>query len=1075
MADNTSNNQNVPEASTDNNSTAPKLPPVKPSPLVQWGFKYHGVVLLVVCLLAAFGVYSLDEINKNEFPNFTIREGVLVAVAPGVSAEEMEERVMKPMEDFIFSYQEVNKAKTRSNAVNGMVMTFIELDNNVSDADAFWTKFNMGLPLLKDKLPSNVLATRLISNFGETSAILLTMQSKQKTYRELNGYMDKLKDELNDIPSVGTMTVYGMQNEQISVIIDPEKLSKYAVDEKTIAAMLFSQGFKTTGGNVKTPYYTSPIYVDKPVNSIREIEDLIILSLPTGPTVRLRDVADVKLEYPDPDSYITNNGDKCLLLSIEMKKGNNVVKMGEEVSTKLDEFKQTLPTDVTLFEITNQPKVVSASVWNFMQELLIAVVAVVIAIILLLPLRVALIAASTIPITIFVSLAFFYVMGFELNTVTLACLIVSLGMIVDNSVVIIDDYVELIGEGMDRKTATIRSASEFFKSIFSATLAISVTFFPFLFTLTGMFRDFLSEFPWAMLIILVGSFFMAELLVPFLQYALIKPSKAQQIQAQGGGKKKKHFSILSLLQSGYNGLIKGCFKAPWLTIIIALALTAGGIYLFMQRPMQMMPIAERNQFAVEIFLPTNTPVERSTQVADSLEAILSKDKRVVSIANFHGCSSPRFQTTYAPQVGGPNFAQFIVNTKSNQATEEVLHEYGPKYESFFPDAIIRFKQLSYSNAPYAVELKLTGSNLAELQSVSDTILSIMHHDPDLNIVRSSLDMPSMATLVKPDPIQMSRIGKTTTNIELDLALRYSGGVPVGTLWDGTHATDVVVRTTDADRAEASQLENGLIHSLAENSVPLGEIAQVMPSPQYGQISHLGGQKTIYLTAGVPFDTNAVDVTKALMKKVEKVKLPEGVTLSYGGEWENTMDVIPQIGGALAMAVVIIFFILLLHYKNVRLSIFLLLMVVFCLPGAGIGLWIEDISFSVTCTLGIISLMGILVRNVIIMIDYAEEIQITDGLSTKEAILESAQRRMRPIFLTSAAASMGVIPMVLGKSPLWMPMGAVIFWGTLITMVFILTIIPVLYWLTQNKKKKPQIQTQPDPTPQPQLQIESQPQ
>lgn len=1042
---------------TSNNTSGnkePKLPPVKPSPLVLWGYKYHSVVILVVCLLAAFGIYSLSEINKNEFPNFTIREGVLVAVCPGLSAEEMEERVMRPMEDFIFSYQEVDKSKTRSNATNGMVMTFIELDNNVSDADAFWTKFNMGLPLLKDKLPSNVLGTRLISNFGETSAILLTMQSEQKTYRELNDYMDQLKQELNGIPSVGTMTVYGMQEQQISVIIDPERLSRYSVDEKTVAAALFTEGFKTTGGNVKTPYYTSPIYVEKPANSIREIQDLIILSLPTGQIVRLRDVAEVKLEYPEPESYITNNGDKCLLLSIEMKKGNNVVKLGQEVEKKLKEFEKTLPKDVTMFEITNQPNVVNASVWNFMTELLIAIIAVVIAIILLLPLRVALIAASTIPITIFVSLAFFYVFGFELNTVTLACLIVSLGMIVDNSVVIIDDYVELLGEGMDPKTATIRSASEFFKSIFSATLAISVTFFPFLFTLTGMFRDFLLEFPWAMLTILVGSFFIAELLVPFLQYALIKPAKAQKIQAESGGK-KKHFSFLSLLQKGYNKLICWCFRFPWLTIVIAIVLTIGGIWMFIDRPMQMMPIAERNQFAVEIFLPTNTPVERSSEVADSLETILSKDSRVVSIANFHGCSSPRFQTTYAPQIGGPNFAQFIVNTVSNKATEELLHEYGPKYEAYFPDAVIRFKQLSYSNAPYAVEVKVTGDNLAQLQAVSDSILGIMHRDENLNIVRSSLDMPSMATLVKPEAVQMSRIGKSTSAIELDLALRYSSGVPVGTLWDGIHSTDIVVKTVDGDSAKPSSLSNGVLPSLGLTQVALGQIADVVPSPRYGQVTHLNGKKTIYLTAGVPFDKNAVDVTKVLKEKIDRIHLPEGVTVSYGGEWENTMNVIPQIGGALAMAVVIIFFILLMHYKNVRLSVFLLVMVIFCLPGAGIGLWIEDISFSVTCTLGIISLMGILVRNVIIMIDYAEEIQITDGLTVKEAILESAQRRMRPIFLTSAAASMGVIPMVIGKSPLWMPMGAVIFWGTLITMVFILTIIPVLYWKTQNSKTKVQ--------------------
>lgn len=1028
-----------------------KLPPVKPNALVCWGYRYHSLVILLVTLLALFGVYALQVMNKNEFPNFTIREGVLVAIMPGATAQEMEEQVMKPMEDFIFSYKEVNKKKTRSNATAGMVMTFIELDDNVNDADAFWSKFNMGIPGLKRNLPDATLGVELISNFGETSAILLTMQSSQKTYRELKGYMDRLKDGLRTIPSVGTLSVTGMLDEQISVTVNTDRLSQYAIDEKTIAGALFAQGFKTTGGNIKSSVYTSPIFVEKAANSVKEIQDLIILALPTGQTVRLGDVADVKREYPEPSNWITNNGEKCLLLSIEMKKGNNVVEMGKLVEAKLKDFEKTIPADVKLFPITNQPSVVNDSVWDFMRELLIAIIAVVIAILLLLPLRVALIAASTIPITIFVSLGLFYIFGFELNTVTLAVLIVSLGMIVDNSVVIIDDYVELLAQGMDPKSATIRSASEFFKAIFSATLAISVTFFPFLITVKGMFHDFLKDFPWAISIILVGSFFIAELLVPFLQYWLIKPDKAAA--AYGAGGKKQHFSFLSVLQKGYDVLIGWCFRHPgWLTFIVVILLVGGG-YLFMKRPMQMMPIAERNQFAVEIFLPTGTPVERTSQIADSLESILSKDNRVVSIANFHGCSSPRFQATYAPQVGGPNFAQFIVNTISNKATEEVLYEYTPKYESFFPEAVIRFKQLSFSKAANPVEVKISGENLSELQNVSDSILWIMRQDKNLKIVRSSLDMPSMGTLVKPDAVQMSRLGLTTTNVELDLALRYGSGAPVGTIWNGDYSTDVVIKSTDANESNVQKLINGYIPGIGLSSVKLGQLAAVKPLPGYGQITHLNGIKTIYIMAEILYKKNALNVTYSIQDKIKALNIPDGVTISYGGELEDTDEVLPQITGALALAIMIIFIILLFHYKNIRLTLMLLFSIIFCLPGAGIGLWIDNTDFSITCTLGIISLMGILVRNVIIMIDYAEELQITDGMSVKDAIFESARRRMRPIFLTSAAASMGVIPMVIGKSPLWMPMGVVIFWGTIITMFFILTIIPVIYWKTQKPVKK----------------------
>lgn len=1032
----------------------PSLPPVKDSGIVKWGYQYHNVVILVVCVLIAFGIYALEKMNKNEFPDFTIREGVLVAVYPGATSAEMEQRVMKKMEDYTFSFKEVKKSKTTSRATNGMVMTFVNLDDNVKDTDEFWSKFYMGIPGLKRELPSGVLGVELISNFGETSAILLTMQSKDKTYRELGDYTDLLKDRLRTLPIVGTMTVYGKQEEQISIYIDPKRLSHYAIDEKTLAASLFTQGFKTTGGDVRLDGYTSPIIVQKNDNSVEEIANMIVFSTPSGDVVRLRDVADVKREYPSPDSYITNNDEKCILLSIEMKKGHNVVELGTQVDAELEAFQQSLPEDVTVFKITDQPKVVNSSVWDFLKELLIAVIAVVIAIMLLLPFRVALIAASTIPITIFVSLGFFYAFGIELNTVTLAVLILSLGMIVDNSVVIIDEYVDLLASGMNPMQATLRSGSEFFKSIFSATLAISVTFFPFLLTMKGMFRDFLTDFPWAITIILMISLFIAELLVPFMQYRIIKPAKAAAMYEQSGG--KKHFSVLSLLQGGYDRLITICFNWPKTVLVLGVFSIATGCYILAKRPMEMMPIAERDQFAVEIFMPTGTSVERTSELADSLAAILRKDPRVVSVANFHGCSSPRFQTTYAPQVGGPNFAQFIVNTTGHEATIELLNEYTPRYRAYFPDGNVRFKQLSYSNAAYPVEVRVSGEDLGQLQSVSDSIMFIMRSMPELNLIRTSLGTPLAEAYIIPDRDKMARLGLSTMQVETNLAMRYGKGLPLATFWDGTYSSDVVLKTTTADSASYSILADELIPvSAGLGNVPLNQFADVSPRLDYGELMHRNGIRTISIPAEVERGENVMAVTDKLRARLDKFEVPDGVTLVYGGEYEDTMEILPDLLKALMLAVAIIFFILLAHYKKAGVSVLLLVSLALCIPGAGLGLAIQGVVLSLTCVLGFISLMGILVRNAIIMIDYAEELQRYDGMSVRDAIFASARRRMRPIFLTSAAASMGVIPMMIGKSPLWMPMGTVIFWGTLITMVFILTVIPVAYWKTQEIKIKNQ--------------------
>lgn len=1040
------------DSQTDRQSTPdqPLQPPRKPSPLVVMGVKYCKEIILIVCLLMAFGIYSLQVMDKNEFPSFTIREGVVAAVYPGASVTQLEEEVLKPLEDYIFSYKEVNKQKTNARVTSGMVIVFVELDDNVDNTDSFWNQFKIGMQQEKLKLPPGVLAVETLSDFGATSALLITMQSDEKTYRELGEYMDELRDMLRPIKSVGDMNVVGKQNEQISVLIDPQKLQHYALSEKTVGATLLAQGFQTTGGSLRSDEYTIPIYVERAVTSIQDVADMVVLSTPSGDIVRLGDIADIRKEYPDPDSYITNNTQKCILLSVQMKDGYNIVEMGKEVGEQLAKFKADLPESVTMFNITDQPVVVNSSVNYFLVELLIAIVAVVIVIMILLPLKVALIAAATIPVSIFISLGLFYAFGIELNTVTLACLIVSLGMIVDNSVVIIDDYVELISEGVDHHTATLRSGTEFFKAIFSATLAISVTFFPFLLTVKGMFRDFLTDFPWGMTIILFVSLMIAELLVPYLQFRLIKkPIYKLEQEAVASGKKK--FSPFVSMQKGYDKLIKLCFNWPKTTVFIGIVCVGLGGWLFMGTPLQLMPIAERNQFAVEIFMPQGTALDKTTSVADSLEKILAEDPRVVSIASFHGCSSPRFQTTYAPQVGGPDYAQFIVNTKSNQATIEVLNDYADKYEGWFPDAIIRFKQLSYSTANYPVELRFSGADYATLQQTCDSVIQVARNVPGLRNVRSSLGNPLVSATVEPDKTRASRLGLNSILMEATLGMRYSAGLPVATMWEGDYGIPVVVKTATANQSTSEDLLNEPMPVIGIGNVPLRQVADVNPEWHYGMLNHYSGVPSVSLIADVQRNVNVIDRTSALMDSVAKVNLPADVVVTRGGEWQNTMETLPEILEGLAIAVVIIFFILLLHYAQTGTALLLLFCLLLCIPGAAIGLKIQSTDLSLTCVLGLVSLMGILVRNAIVLLDYAEELR-NSGQNVKDAVYNASMRRMRPIFLTSAAATMGVLPMVLGDSALWKPMGVVIFWGTPVTMIFILTVIPVAYCMMKSRSK-----------------------
>lgn len=275
---------------------------------VEWSMHYRQIIILVVACLVAFGIYSLPQMRKNEFPDFTIRQGVVVAVAPGNTTQEMVEQVAKPLEQYIFSYKEVKKEKTFSQSRDGITYIQVQLNDDLNDKDGFWSKFKHGVSLFKAQLPQNVIAVQVMDDFGDTSALLIALESNDKTYRELNGYMDKLQDKLRRIPSVGRMTVNGMQREQISVYLDNNRLSQYGLSDQTLALTLMQKGFATSSGRLKTDGQVTPVYVSRSLNTVYDVQQQIVYSDPQGNIVRLKDVARVVREYPKPDSYITNNG-----------------------------------------------------------------------------------------------------------------------------------------------------------------------------------------------------------------------------------------------------------------------------------------------------------------------------------------------------------------------------------------------------------------------------------------------------------------------------------------------------------------------------------------------------------------------------------------------------------------------------------------------------------------------------------------------------------------------------------------------------------------------------------------------
>ena len=1021
---------------------------------LKWPLEHYPISLLIVGILFVLGIFGMWNMPKDEFPQATIRQGVVIAVYPGATSEEVEQQVARPLERYLFTFKEVKRNKTTTQSQNGMCIVMVELNDNVNNKDEVWSKIKHGLNLFKQQLPGGVLALIANDDFGNTSALLIAIESPERSYRELKGYTDQLGDRLRRIPSVANVKLFGEQKEQISLYVDRQRLQAYGIGQQMLFTQLQAQGLTTMSGSINTDRQQTPIHLEATDNSEEEIANQIVFSDPvTGKVVRVRDVAHVVREYDTSGGYIEQDGHRCILLSLEMNPGNNIVQYGKDVDKVLDEYRATeLPDDVTLTRIADQPKVVGLSVSDFLRDLLISMLIIILVMMVLFPIRSAIVAAITVPLSTFISVAVMYAAGIELNTVTLAALIVVLGMVVDNSIVVIDGYLDYLGKGYEPKRAAIDSARQYFMPMMLATLCISVIFFPLLITMKGAFHDAIEDFPWTVTINLMVSLFLAVTVIPFLEVLIIRPNKVKT----GGN------MITKWVQRTYDKVLDFTFRRPWLTICGGIVVIALSCLIIQKLKIRQFPYADRDQFAVEIFLPEGKGLADARVVADSVRHVLERDEQVKCITSFLGCSSPRFMVCYAPQMAGKNFAQLIVNTQSQDATLQLLARYQPMLSEAFPEAYVRFKRLDYLMVP-ELEYRFYGEDLDSLHVVAEKLMDHMREMPELEWVHTDYLQPYPMMNVTLDPVTSSQLGVTrsTASITINSA---TGDLRVGQIWAGDYEMPIVVKDTanlnfsDVENLgiatpltmAASQLSTLNSQLSTNTTVPLRQIAKVQPQWTESRIMHRGGERCITVTAQFAQGVYAAPVESRVAEIMENEKdLPQGVRAEVGGEIEYNSESIPQIFGGVAISMIIVFFFLLFNFKKFGITFVCIAALGLMIPGALIGLGLMDRTLGLTSVMGVITLMGMIMRNEILIFEHANDL-IKKGTPVKQAAYEAGKRRMVPIFLTTATTAVGVVPMIIAQSSFWMPVGVTIFAGGIGSLIMVVTMLPVIYWKVSTK-------------------------
>ncbi|MEO5814548.1 MAG: efflux RND transporter permease subunit [Gemmatimonadaceae bacterium] len=1022
--------------------------------LVKASLRYPQVTYFFTALVVVAGIAALLQMPRREDPKVVIRRGLVLAAFPGASAAQVEEQVTKKIEQQLFTYGEVKKEKTISTSLAGGVVVDVTLDDALPETGPFWSKVRHDMNELSFQgLPKGVLGPIVNADFGDVLAILLAVTGERYSQSELDEYLKQIETEVLRIPSVSKVKRVGEQPEKIYITGSMQRLVQFGITPLHLIGALqaqngVSEAGSFAGGNTRAQIRTTGLY-----QSEEEIRRQMVGMSNRGTPIYLGDVADVERRQADPDFFVRANGKPSLMLSLEMRDGYNIVDFGREVDAKINQVKAQLPPDVHVEYMVDQPKVVKQRISHFLVEFGMALVAVVAVTLILLPFPVAAVAATAIPITVFMTFAILRLLGIELQQVSLAALIVVLGMVVDDAIVIADNYVELLDEGVPNEEAAWRSASDLAVPVLAATVTIAAAFLPLAF-LPGSMGEFMFSLPATVAIALANSYIVAMVLTPLLCRAFIKKGLHAH-PAPGTQAAPKRRGALEYMQAAYDRIIAYAMVHKAQTMAFGVFAVVAGLGLGAIVPQLFFPPAERDEFAINVWMPEGTRLDATNAAVLEIEKALKADTNIVTYASFVGQGGPRFFFSFEPALPRPNIAQIIARTKSVEATPPIVTRLRAALPLAVPDAEIDVQRLTQGLPMWApIEVRITGPDVSTLKQLATRVSDILHKTPHSFMVRDDFREDAYALQVNVNPEIASRLGMTNTVVSNMLAGTFMG-IPVSKLWEGDRSVDMVLRLDESHRSQAEDV--GSTYMVSEYArMPLNGIAEIKPVWEGSRIVHRNGVRTI--TVG-SFADEGVLPSKLLADvrpKVAALALPQGYDIAYGGEFADQTENFGHLSVGMLVGVLLIFVILLFQFQSIKDALVVMVSIPLALFGAFAGLLITGNAFGMTAFMGLISLTGVVVRNAIILIDFIRG-RIAEGHSLEAAALEAGRRRLRPIFLTTVAAAAGLTPMILARSGLWSPLASVIAVGLIFSMIFTLVVVPVLYVLvTRNKPGQPAV-------------------
>lgn len=999
--------------------------------LAEWAIRHKQIVYFFIIAIITGGLWSYFHLGRSEDPDFTIRQAVVTAAWPGASAQQITQQVTDPLEKKLQDTKGLDYIKSFTH--DGKTVIYVNLKDSVPKEE-MQTRWHEIRNLVNDEwgsLPSGVMGPYINDRFDDVYGSIYAVTGDGFSYEEKRKYAENIRRRLTGVEDVQKVELLGVQKQEIYVEMDQNKLASFGMRPSDVFAMLQQQGAMMPAGMIHTDSRNVAIRVEGLLDTVESLKELPIH---VGErSFHLGDVASVTQMYADPEtSLMYFNGKPAVGIAVSMAPGGNNLVLGKNLEKEIEKEKSELPAGLDIEQVADQPSVVNDSIHEFTKSLLEAIVIVMAASFLSLGFWSGIVLALCIPVVVCASFIYMKWQGIDLHIVSLGTLIVSLGLLVDDAIIVIEMMQVKLEEGMDRLAAAQAAYKGCAKPMLAGTLITAAGFIPVGFA-AGQTAEYVGAFFWVIASTLLLSWVASIFVSPVLGYRFIRVK---------AGEKKSAFADRAYRL--FYKAIAWCIRFKKTVIIGTAAIFAGTVALIPFVNQEFFPDSVRPEIILDVNLPSGASIKETKEVMAGIADNLYGDNRVSSFSTYVGDSAPRFILLFDPLAPEDSHGQMILVARDSKVRDSLRDDTLAFIAEQYPDARAHARLITTGPpAEYPIMLRLSGKNVEDTAKFAKEAAALVSQYPGMKNV--SMDWPEETPVVrlKIDQDKVRKLGGDNYSISRDLYVKLSG-YKVAESYQGNQLVPISFRLEGSNAARLADLSSLPVHVGSGRYVPLGEIADISYENETSTIWRRDLHPTITIRGEAGGDKTADSVVNELYDQTLKEfreHLPDGYTLEKDGAIENSEKSVQYLAAPVPIMIFLILMILMFELDKIPLMVIAGITGPLGLIGAILSLFLTRQPMGFVSIVGMLALSGMVVRNSIILLDQIRQ-HLADGKKPYDAVIESAALRFRPIMLSSVTDVLGFVPLI--PSPFWRPLAVSFIGGLLLATAIGLLVVPALY-------------------------------